>query len=124
MAAHGFGTLGGEEQLKQALGSKDRIFVVMLSNEIEAFIARYQSGERPAEAHNLPHAVFTQTHLGILDTSVRVQSQATSKFQRMLVYKAADWYGIKSAGGPEGSMYIGTQGPLAEKRYVPVQNHA
>lgn len=87
----------------------------MLSNEVEAFIARVVGGENPMEAQSLPHALYTQTNLSVLGSSVKVQSSATSKFQRMLVYKVAEWYGVKVVSGPEGSMYVGTLGPLAEK---------
>lgn len=121
-AIHGFGQLAGEEQLKFALQSKDRIFVVMVSNEIEAFIARVLAGEKPMEAQSLPHAVYTQTNLSILGSSVKMQTISTSKFQRMLMYRAAEWYGVKCVTGPvtgpEAVMYVGTLGEVAEKRYA------
>lgn len=115
-AIHGFGQLAGEEQLKVALQNKDRIFVVMVANEIEAFIARILAGDKPVEAQQLPHAVYTQTNLGILGNSVKMQTVSTSKFQRMLMYRAAEWYGVKCVTGPEGVMYVGTLGEMSAKR--------
>lgn len=34
----------------------------------------------------------------------------------MLVYKAAEWYGLKAVSGPEASMVVGVLGQLNEKR--------
>lgn len=85
------------------------MFVIMLSKEMEAFIARAHAGEKPAEAPAVGPLV-------ILGANVRMQSQATSKFQRMLVYRVAEWYGIKAVSGPEHSMYIGVLGTLDPKR--------
>ncbi|KAE8537933.1 hypothetical protein D1P53_005995 [Cryptococcus gattii VGV] len=93
----GLGLLHGEEQLKNALQSKDRMFLLVLAKEFEAFVAR---------------AVSTTTTVG---QSAQIAATPTSKFQRMLVYKAAEWYGLKAVAGPEASMVVGVLGPLDEK---------
>lgn len=95
----GLGLLHGEEQLKNALQSKDRMFLLVLAKELEAFVAR---------------AAATAT--GTVGQSAQIGATPTSKFQRMLVYKAAEWYGLKAVAGPEASMVIGVLGPFNEKR--------
>lgn len=109
VAQVGFGSAPSEDALRHALSSKDRIFVVMLSKEMEAFIARIVAGEKPAESPG-------QGHFSILGANVRMQSQPTSKFQRMLVYRVAEWYGIKAVSGPDLAIYIGVMGHLDPKR--------
>jgi hypothetical protein len=115
----GLGTLQGEDQLKISLQSKDRIFVVMLSKEIEAFIARCAEGETPNDAQLVasePAAANFAIYGGL--PNVKIQSQAASVFQRMLVYKAAEWYGVKAVPGPANAIYVGVVGSIPEKRYV------
>lgn len=94
----GLGLLHGEEQLKNALQSKDRMFLLVLAKELEAFVAR---------------AATTASAVG---PSAQIGATPTSKFQRMLVYKAAEWYGLKAVAGPEASMVVGVLGPLDGKR--------
>lgn len=91
----------------------------MLSNEIEAFIQRVIHGETPNDAQvQAAASKVGSASLMVFGSSptVRIQSQSASKFQRMLVYKAAEWYGIKAVSGPDAVMYIGVQGTLPEKR--------
>jgi hypothetical protein len=105
--------------LKISLQTKDRIFVVMLSNEIEAFIQRCLKGETIQEAQTaaaLPggsvFAIF-ESH-----PTIKIQSKDTSRYQRMLVYKAAEWYGVKAVSGPDNVIYMGLIEAVQEKRYV------
>lgn len=107
----GLGLLQGEEQLRNALQSKDRMFLLVLAKELEAFLARAAAGAvSPA-----PLAASTST-LAALAPSAPIAAVPTSKFQRMLVYKAAEWYGLKAVSGPEASMVVGVLGQLNEKR--------
>jgi hypothetical protein len=46
----GLGTLQGEEQLKSALQSKDRLFLIMVSREIESFVRQVAAGQAPSAA--------------------------------------------------------------------------
>ncbi|WVO22062.1 uncharacterized protein IAS62_003386 [Cryptococcus decagattii] len=93
----GLGLLHGEEQLKNALQSKDRMFLLVLAKELEAFVAR------------------AATAASAVGQSAQIGATPTSKFQRMLVYKAAEWYGLKAVAGPEASMVVGVLGPLDGK---------
>lgn len=110
----GLGLLQGEEQLRNALQSKDRMFLLVLAKELEAFLARAAAGAVPP----VPPAASTSTlaALAALAPSAPIAAVPTSKFQRMLVYKAAEWYGLKAVSGPEASMVVGVLGQLNEKR--------
>lgn len=110
----GLGLLQGEEQLRNALQSKDRMFLLVLAKELEAFLARAAAGA----VSPVPPAASTSTlaALAALAPSAPIAAVPTSKFQRMLVYKAAEWYGLKAVSGPEASMVVGVLGQLNEKR--------
>jgi hypothetical protein len=54
--------------------------------------------------------------LASMSGSMVISSHVSSSFQRMLVYKAAEWYGLKAFHNPEASMVIGLIGELDEKR--------
>lgn len=89
----------------------------MLSNEIEAFIQRCLKGENIQDAQVaavLPggsvFAIFGE------NPTIRIQSKDTSKYQRMLVYKAAEWYGVKAVSGPDNVIYMGLIEAVQEKR--------
>jgi hypothetical protein len=45
-----------------------------------------------------------------MTASFIVGSKAARTFQRMLVYKLADWYGVKAVHTPEVGMIIGVIG--------------
>ncbi|ODN94241.1 hypothetical protein L198_05096 [Cryptococcus wingfieldii CBS 7118] len=110
----GLGLLHGEEQLKNALQSKDRMFVLVLAKELEAFIARVANGALTASSASGGLAATTST-LAALGLSAPLTVTPSSKFQRMLVYKSAEWYGIKAVPGPDGSMIIGVLGTFNDK---------
>ena len=109
---HGLGTLAGEDQLKVALEGKDRIFLLVLAQEIESFIQRIHPEHGGLALHT-----GAESGAGvILGPSFPVIAQATSKYQRMLVYKTAEWFGLKAIPGHEMSMVIGVLGSLDHKR--------
>jgi hypothetical protein len=86
----------------EALRSKDRLFVLGLGQDIESFIQRLLSAS--------PDTLMDVKPLGV---------SAQSKFQRMLVYKAAEWYGLKAVAGGDGMVVIGlAMIGLNESRYV------
>lgn len=95
---------------------KDRIFALMLSKEIEDFIQKVCKGSRPKV--ELSQDLITPVPLSALDAAVRVTSHPTSKYQRMIIYKAAEWYGIRAVMPQEGVFVIGTVEPLSERRRV------
>ncbi|KAK4686727.1 hypothetical protein P7C73_g3394, partial [Tremellales sp. Uapishka_1] len=111
----GLGTLHGEEHLKNALVSKDRIFVLVLAKEIETFISRVQNGSTTMSTNAINGTSTSTSTVAALGPAMTIGAQPTSKFQRMLVYKAAEWYGVKAASGPEGSMIVGVLGSLDDK---------
>jgi len=110
-ASVGLCTLATENQLKDSLLGKDRIFLLVLGKEIEGFVASAVNGHQTTAT---PEATSTSM-LAALGPSFVVTAAATSKFQRMLVYKAAEWYGLKAAPGPDGTMIIGVLDSLDEK---------
>lgn len=70
--------------------SKDRLFVLGLGQDIESFIQRLLLAP--------PESLIDVKPLGV---------SAQSKFQRMLVYKAAEWYGLKAVAGGDGNVLVG-----------------
>lgn len=110
----GFGSLPSEEELKKALAAKDRMFVLILGKEFEAFIGRVSRGEHTTRV--LPSSASSSTSAMLLESlgpSKRIDVTATSKYQRMLTYKLAEWYGIRAAPGVDaGSMVVGISGTL------------
>lgn len=118
MAQVGLCDLPTEEQLKEALASKDRLFLLVVSKEIEAFINRIIAGETPDAMNQVAFGSTGSSALASLGSSAKIQAVASSKFQRMLVYKADEWYGLKAVAGPENSLVVGVLGTLHEKRWV------
>lgn len=111
LAEVGLGSLETEEHLKQALVTKDRMFLLVVSNEVEAFITRVSNGEALT-----PISAPGPSSLATLSPSVTFVAQASSKYQRLLVYKVAEWYGLKAVSGPESSMVLGVMGSLPPQR--------
>ena len=104
-----------EVQVKEALASKDRMFVLILGQEIEAFLANLRNGTTSnlQDESVVPQA--SSSALASLGANFPVKVQPTSTFQRMLAYKVAEWYGMKALPGGEG-MVIGIQGELDQRR--------
>lgn len=121
-AAVGLGTLAGEEQLKASLSSRsDRLFVIIIAKEMEAFIRNVVDGQAPSAA--LSVAPGTPSTSLLAGPSFKLASAPTSKFQRMLVYKTAEWYGLKAVAGPDAMLFIGVLGTLHGKRSVVRSRH-
>lgn len=108
----GFGSLSGEEQLKSSLRGKDRIFLLVLAKEIEAFIEKIALGQEPNIIPSIPLATSSSSILASMSASFAVASHISSTFQRMLVYKLAEWYGLKAINTPEVSMLVGVIGTM------------
>lgn len=111
-ASVGLCNLVTENQLKESLLGKDRMFLLVLSKEIDSFITSAASGQQSSAA---PETTSTSL-LAALGPSFIVGVTATSKYQRMLVYKAAEWYGLRAVPGPDASMIIGVLDSLSTKR--------
>ncbi|ORY33987.1 hypothetical protein BCR39DRAFT_586187 [Naematelia encephala] len=106
----GFGSYDDEQQLKQALmSSKDRIFVVITSREIEGFISRLSEDDKTVVARAGPST------LAPLGQSFKLTMPPSSKFQAMLVYKIADWYGLKGVRDSNGVLHVGVENVFHEK---------
>lgn len=110
----GFGSLHAEEEIKKALSAKDRLFVLMLGKEFEAFIGRVARGEITSRVPTSQASASTSL-MDSLGPSKRIDVTAISKYQRMLTYKLAEWYGLRVVPGVEGSMVVGVLGALEEK---------
>lgn len=121
-ATVGLGSLAGEDQLKASLSSRsDRLFLIIVGKEMEAFIRDVVEGKAPSAA--LSVAPGTASTSLLAGPSFKLGTVPTSKFQRMLVYKTAEWYGLKAVAGPEAILFVGTMGGLPEKRYVCMDQH-
>nr|XP_019011102.1 uncharacterized protein I206_04411 [Kwoniella pini CBS 10737]OCF49883.1 hypothetical protein I206_04411 [Kwoniella pini CBS 10737] len=118
-AEAGFGSAQAEEQLKNALKSKDRIFLLKLSKEFEAFINRLvlNKGQISSNAENGTNQTPTTSTslMASISYSATIRVPITSNFQKMLVYKTAEWYGLKAVSGQEGGMVIGVIGNFNDK---------
>ncbi len=113
----GLGTLAGEEQLKSSLQGKDRIFLLVLAKEVENFISKTSAALTGSElTEGAPRTLGTSAGEFALEPSMTVKSVATSKYQRMLVYKTAEWFGLKAVSSVDGGMTIGVMANLDEKR--------
>ena len=88
------------------------MFLLVLSKEIEVFVSRVISGQQGSTETG----TISTSMLAALGPSFIVAASASSKFQRMLVYKAAEWYGLKAVPGQDGTMIIGVLEPLHTKR--------
>lgn len=108
----GFGPLSGEDQLKSSLKGKDRIFLLVLAKEIEAFIEKVALGQECHIIPSIPLATNSTSVLASMSASFAVASHISSTFQRMLVYKLAEWYGLKAVNTPEVSMLVGVIGTM------------
>ncbi|WWC62040.1 uncharacterized protein I303_104628 [Kwoniella dejecticola CBS 10117] len=115
----GFGSAQAEEQLKGALQSKDRLFLLVLSKEFEAFIEKLvlNNGQLPSDMDNgtIQTPTTSTSLMASLTSSTNINVTPTSKFQRMLVYKTAEWYGLKAVPGQEGAMIVGVQSNLNDR---------
>ncbi|WVF71517.1 hypothetical protein IAT40_006324 [Kwoniella sp. CBS 6097] len=114
----GMSNLQSEEQLKTALQSKDRMFLLVLANEFEAFISRVSTSQIPpvnAAASSSQVAGATSSTMAALTASTNIGVTPTSKFQRMLVYKTAEWYGLKAVPGSDGQMVVGVLGSFDDR---------
>ncbi|KAL1411536.1 hypothetical protein Q8F55_002497 [Vanrija albida] len=110
----GFGSLHAEDEIKKALSAKDRIFVLMLGKEFEAFIGRVARREITSRVPTSQASASTSL-MDSLGPSKRIDVTASSKYQRMLTYKLAEWYGLRVVPGVDGSMVVGVLGALEEK---------
>ena len=106
----GLSTLGTEIQLRESAMGKDRMFLLLLSRELETMIARITQGNLPEDY--VPPVAPTGTLLAQIAPAFPLTTTTTSKYQRMLVYKAAEWYGLKGVAAPDGGIYIGVLGTL------------
>ncbi|KAK8864465.1 hypothetical protein IAR55_001714 [Kwoniella newhampshirensis] len=113
-AEFGLGGSHGEEQLKGALQSKDRIFLLVLAKEIEAFVGKVAAGSATT-VPQIPIQGATTSTMAALGPSTLIGVAPSSKFQRMLVYKAAEWYGLKAVPSQDGSMIVGVLESFSEK---------
>ncbi|WVO16141.1 hypothetical protein L204_103811 [Cryptococcus depauperatus] len=113
-AEAGLGSLQGEGQLKSSLQSKDRMFMLVIAKEFEVFISRVASGQIPAAPQPATQCATTST-MAALGPSAPISATPSSKFQRMLVYKMAEWYGLKAVPGPDGTMIVGVLGTFKDK---------
>ncbi|TXT08929.1 hypothetical protein VHUM_02403 [Vanrija humicola] len=110
----GFGSLHAEDEIKKALSAKDRLFVLMLGKEFEVFIGRVARGEITSRVPTSQASASTSL-MDSLGPSKRIDVTAISKYQRMLTYKLAEWYGLRVVPGVEGSMVVGVLGALEDK---------
>ena len=93
------------------------MFLLLLAREIESFIGKVAQDEHPTA--NIPQGTTSSSVLAAMGASMMIQSSFTSsKYQRMLAYKAAEWYGLKGVAGPDGSIIIGLIGIMNPKRWV------
>ena len=106
----GLGPLQGEEQLKTSLTTNDRIFLLVVAKEVEAFMYKVRSGELPNIIPSIPVATNSTSALASMSASFIIGTHVSSTFQRMLVYKLAEWYGLKAVHVPEVAMIIGVVG--------------
>ncbi|OCF40324.1 hypothetical protein I317_05891 [Kwoniella heveanensis CBS 569] len=111
----GLGNLQSEEQLKTALQSKDRMFLLVLAKEFEAFINRISTGQILSAPTSAQVIAPTSSTMAALGASTNIGVTPTSKFQRMLVYKTAEWYGLKAVPGLDGQMVVGVLGTFNDR---------
>ena len=110
----GLSSLKTEQQLRDAASGKDRMFLLILAKEIETFVSRVSQDESPTA--NIPLGTPSSSILASMSASMMVQSSfMSSKYQRMLAYKVAEWYGLKGVAGPDGSIIIGVVGAMNPK---------
>ena len=109
----GLSSLATEKQLREAAIGKDRMFLLLLSQEIESFVKRVVSGEQGRIEVQPGHV--TSAALATFGPAMALATTTTSKYQRMLMYKAAEWYGLKGICGPDNLIYVGVVGSLPGK---------
>lgn len=110
----GFGSLHAEEEIKKALSSKDRMWVLMLGKEFEVFIGRVVRREHTARIPSSQASASTSV-MDSLGPSKKIDVAAVSKYHRMLTYKLAEWYGLRAVAGVDGAMVVGVLGTLEER---------
>ncbi|BEJ13028.1 hypothetical protein CspHIS471_0302020 [Cutaneotrichosporon sp. HIS471] len=111
----GLCSLKDEEELKKALTSKERISVLIIGKEIEAFIGRVQRGEHTSRVQSAEPSTSTSP-LDQLGPSKQLDFATTTRYLRMVVYKLASWYGLRAVAGMEKqSMIVGVDGNLDPK---------
>lgn len=111
-AEFGFGSMQGEDQLKKSLQGKDRIFLLVLAKEMESFIEKVTLGQEPNIIPSIPLATSSTSVIASMTASFAIASHISSTFQRMLVYKVADWYGLRAVNTPEVSILVGVIGTI------------
>jgi hypothetical protein len=79
-------------------------------------LTKVQSGDMPNIIPSVPLATTSTSALASMTASFVVGSKASSTFQRMLVYKLADWYGVKAVHTPEVGILIGVIGTCDPNR--------
>ncbi|EIW70369.1 hypothetical protein TREMEDRAFT_73438 [Tremella mesenterica DSM 1558] len=113
----GLCALRDEIQLRNALLSKDRLFLLVIAREVESFLALLKTSGASAAAVQMIPGGAGGSLAATLGPSFQLGSTPGSKFQRMLVYKTAEWYGLKACPGAEEKMVVGVQGNLSEKAH-------
>ncbi len=111
----GLCSLKDEEELKAALTSKERLSVLIVGKEIEAFIGRVHRGEHTSSVPSVQPSTSTSP-LDQLGPSKKLDFTPPNKYLRRIVYKLASWYGLRAVGGVEKqSMVVGVDGGLDPK---------
>lgn len=77
---------------------------------------KVKSGESPNIIPSIPLATNSTSVLASMTASFIVGSHVSSTFQRMLVYKLAEWYGLKAVHVPDVAMVIGVIGSFDTRR--------
>ncbi|KLT43978.1 hypothetical protein CC85DRAFT_284019 [Cutaneotrichosporon oleaginosum] len=110
-AEMGLCSLKDEEELKIALTTKERLSVLIIGKEIEAFIGRVHRGEHTSSVQSSQPSTSTSP-LDQLGPSKKLDFAAHSKYLRRIVYKLAAWYGLRAVVGEKHSMVVGVDGVL------------
>ena len=79
---------------------------------------KVRAGESPNIIPSIPISTNTTSVLASMTASFIVGLHISSTFQRMLVYKLAEWYGLKAVHVPDVAMVIGVIGSFDTKRQV------
>jgi hypothetical protein len=114
----GLGPLQGEAQLKSSLATNDRIFLLVVAKEVEAFMLKVRAGECPNVIPSIPVGISSTSAMAAMTASFMIASHVSSTFQRMLVYKLAEWYGLKAVHVPDVAMIVGVVGSFDTRGYA------
>lgn len=76
---------------------------------------KVKNGENPNIIPSIPVATNSTSALASMSASFIVGSHVSSTFQRMLVYKLAEWYGLKAVHVQDVAMIIGVVGNFDTK---------